>query len=337
MANNPETKGALIVAVEDEAVLILHALFGDDGQLLEMGETFSIEREQYGPGKTSSNAGHVYVDDILDITCGAAKSYLQQNKRIDAIAVSTFGQVEAQTGRIRHASGFDAQEEIATFDFPNVIKARIPELKGSFVSVYNDATASAYGEYLSGAGRGHEGAFAAIHLGRGMNAGFIVEGKPWSGVVHPELAHFFPRIPDNDRAYYDLTHSDPRPKCAIHRNCLLGLVSERAVLARMEAGMPENEIIDIYGYYAAQLCVTITLMAAPARIALGGSLFRRGRLPKDATMQSVRHHFTSLIKDYPIYPQTTRSGGFIVDTLLEDKAATVALMHVSRQKLLSWA
>ena len=88
----------------------------------------------------------------------------------------------------------------------------------------NDVTAAALGEHRWGAGQG-VAALAYVTVGTGIGAGLLTDGRPWHGLIHPEVGHM--RIPhDRER--------DPFPgACPVHGDCWEGLASGPAVAERL--------------------------------------------------------------------------------------------------------
>lgn len=111
-------------------------------------------------------------------------------EQMDAIGISTAGDVNADTGTIHYAN-----QNIPGYMGTEVGK----ELEAEFhipVSVENDVNAAALGEYIAGAGRG-TGCFLCLTYGTGIGGGIVVngkllEGKNWAAanfggiLIHPE-------------------------------------------------------------------------------------------------------------------------------------------------------
>lgn len=67
--------------------------------------------------------------------------------------------------------------------------------------------------------------------------------------------------------------------------------------------MPMSDITRIVADYIAQLCVAITYITAPGRIAIGGYVLRSGLLDPLPFLAAVRARFNELVNGYPQYAQ----------------------------------
>jgi fructokinase len=92
--------------------------------------------------------------------------------------------------------------------------------------------------------------------------------------MHPEIGHIFPR-----RHALDL---DFKGVCPFHGDCLEGLASGPAIVARCGAelhALPANSPQwDIEADYLAQLCAQLVVTVSPQRIVLGGGVMSQLRL-----------------------------------------------------------
>jgi fructokinase len=146
------------------------------------------------------------------------------------------------------------------------------------VAFDQDVAAAALGEYRWGAGQG-VGSLCYVTVGTGVGAGLLIDGKPWHGLVHPEVGHI--RIP-HDRA------RDPFPgTCPMHGDCWEGLACGPAIEQRW--GMPATELPgehpawELEAEYVALGILSIVCVFSPERIILGGGVMeRRGLLEKVA-------------------------------------------------------
>jgi len=94
---------------------------------------------------------------------------------VESIGVAVAGLVNTKQGKVTESpnlkflNGFPLKKELEE-------KLNVP------VSIFNDATAAAYGEYEMGAGRGSS-VFLCLTLGTGLGGGAIIEGAPLFGVL----------------------------------------------------------------------------------------------------------------------------------------------------------
>jgi fructokinase len=141
------------------------------------------------------------------------------------------------------------------------------------VTIDTDVGAAALAELTLGAGR-DVGSVAYVTVGTGIGGGFAPDVWAGAQLLHPELGHL--RV-----------HRDPRDMqfngiCPFHGDCLEGLASGPAIVARWGAPMsslePDHPARSIIGNYLGQLVASIALMISPARVILGGGVMSGGHL-----------------------------------------------------------
>lgn len=151
-----------------------------------------------------------------------------------------------------------------------------------------DVNAAALAEARWGAGKGLA-SLAYFTIGTGIGGGFISEGRPLHGMMHPEMGHVAIRRHPDD-AY--------RGICSFHGDCAEGLASGPAIRDRL--GAPLNEIDADHPFravladYLGQLCATAVLMLSPHRIVLGGGVMNAGGLHAPAAAR-MRHHLAGFV------------------------------------------
>jgi fructokinase len=132
---------------------------------------------------------------------------------------------------------------------------------------------AALAEAKWGAGRGHA-AVIYITAGTGIGGGIAVDGRSLPGLIHPEMGHL--RVP---RHPYDAGFGGV---CPFHGDCVEGLASGPAVLARWGQRLDQlpndHPAPEIIGFYLGQLCAAIALVISPSVIVLGGGLTLDGRI-----------------------------------------------------------
>lgn len=357
----PILKGIVVIAVEDDAILMIHGTVGidDDGchdvsfsplefvarPLTATGDGLAAEETaQAELDDWRDNAPERVIGHVLDFV----RSCLDRDRPVDAVGVSMFGNVNIQTGIVSYVRNgtckdWDPNTGIDPIDIPGAIERHFG--KDILVCVENDATALALGEAVRDDAR--KDVFASIWMGKGVNAGvantfsFGRKIGSWKGKMHPEMGHLFPRIHDDDVEYLRyLREEDRYPKCTVHKDCLIGLVGRRSILDRKKKfEMPDEKIIDIVSYYVAQLCINITLTIVPARITISGYALRTKEAPlsdPEQFVQCVRQHFNRLMNGFPKYSQAQARavGDFIRLGQQDDVSALLGVKEAIKAKLL---
>ena len=194
------------------------------------------------------------------------------------------------------------------------------------VAFDHDVAAAALGEYRWGAGR-QAGALSYLTVGTGIGAGLLIDGKPWHGLIHPEVGHI--RIPhDRDR--------DPFPgACPMHGDCWEGLASGRAIEQRW--GRPGSDLPDehraweLEAEYLALGILSVVCVFSPERIVAGGGVMeRRGLLDK------VRARLRGLLGDYLETPLLgEKIDAFLVPPALGDRAGVLGAIALAEATLAS--
>jgi fructokinase len=183
-----------------------------------------------------------------------------------------------------------------------------------------DVASAAVGEYRWGAGRGANG-LCYLTVGTGIGAGLLIDGRPWHGLVHPEVGHV--RIPhDHERDPFDGV-------CPMHGDCWEGLASGPAIERRW--GVPARELPDehpaweLEAEYVALGILTIVLVFSPERIVLGGGVMERSGLH-----DRIRGRLRELIAGYLDSPLlAAEMAAFLVPPALGDRAGVLGAMALA--------
>jgi fructokinase len=163
---------------------------------------------------------------------------------------------------------------------------RIGAGAGIPVAIETDVNAAALAEARAA---GDLTDLAYVTIGTGVGVGLVVAGRPVHGIGHPELGHILPRRhpAQGDRAGI----------CPFHGDCLEGLASGPAIKAAWGAALNElpadHPARDAIADYIAQLCTTLLLAVAPARIVLGGGVMTGGDL-----LPAIRRRTAGLVAGY---------------------------------------
>ena len=203
---------------------------------------------------------------------------------IKSMGIASFGPVDLNVSSPTYGS-VTSTPKIAWRNFPLLKKFRT-----SFqfpIAFDTDVNAATLGEARWGAGIGLTD-FVYVTIGTGIGGGIITNGQIIHGLVHPELGHML------------IQHSQDDPfvgSCPYHQDCLEGLASGPAILARWgisPANLPANhQAWSLEAHYLAQMVVNITLMLSPQRVILGGGVSQHPGL-----IEMVRDNFQKLLNGY---------------------------------------
>jgi fructokinase len=197
----------------------------------------------------------------------------------------------------------------------------VREALGVPVAFDLDVTAAAVGEQRWGAGQG-AASLCYLTVGTGIGAGLLIDGRPWHGLVHPEVGHM--RIP-HDRA------RDPFDGCCpVHGDCWEGLAAGPALAARWNT-RPEELPDDhpawaLESDYLAAGIVNIVLVFSPERIIIGG-----GVLEHPPMIELTRRRVTELLAGYletPLLGSDINS--YVVPPALGDDAGVLGAIALAR-------
>jgi fructokinase len=135
-----------------------------------------------------------------------------------------------------------------------------------------DVGAASLAELRLGAGRGL-GSIAYVTVGTGIG-GAVAPSAHAGRLMHAEMGHIPVRRDPRDSTFAGC--------CPFHGDCLEGLASGPAILARwgcaLEALPPDHEGRSIIAGYLGQLAASIALMLSVERVVFGGGVMSDGTL-----------------------------------------------------------
>ena len=177
-----------------------------------------------------------------------------------------------------------------------------------------DVNAAALAEHRWGAAQDVED-LVYLTVGTGIGGGAIAAGVPIHGLMHPEVGHMYPRRHSLDAGFAGV--------CPFHGDCLEGLASGPAIIARcgksldqLDAGDPQWEI---EADYLGQLCAQLVLTISPRRIVLGGGVMNqlqlfpliRRRLQLWLGGYIDREEVLACVDDYVVPPRLGSQAGIL--------------------------
>jgi fructokinase len=247
-------------------------------------------------------------------TIRAAIDFLRAQDGLTAVGIASFGPVCLDKASPEWGN-ITATTKPGWSDTP--VATAIAEATGLPVAFDTDVNGAALGEYRWGALRGC-GVGLYLTVGTGLGGGVVIDGVPLHGRIHPEMGHI--RL---KRAAGD----DFTGVCPFHGDCLEGLVSGPAVIARLGHSLSHTEpgdagramVIDALGQGLASLVLTLS----PDRIVIGGGVAKTPGFHAEAT-ERLRHW----LGDYVAIPER-----FVVPPALGDHAGVAGGIALAQDLL----
>jgi fructokinase len=206
-------------------------------------------------------------------TLAATSAFLRQGRTfgsLAAIGVGSFGPVELDKGSSRY--GFITNTPKAGWSGTDIAGTLAREFACP-IGFDTDVNAAALAEHRWGAARDVDN-LVYLTIGTGIGGGVIVDGSPIHGLVHPEIGHIYPRRHPLDLGFEGV--------CPFHRDCMEGVASGPAILARSGASLQQLEEThsqwEIEADYLGQLCAQLVVTISPKRIVMGGGVMSQVRL-----------------------------------------------------------
>lgn len=265
---------------------------------IEAGGTKFVCAAGHGPGDIVERGRTVIPTTTPGPTLAAVSEFFdgitRQHGTLAGIGIAAFGPVDLDTrsstwGRILATpkpgwSDVSLVAPLARFGCPIVVDT--------------DTNAAVLAEARLGAGVGL-GSLAYVTVGTGIGGGILVADRTIKGLLHPEMGHI--------RVERDPRDSDFAGVCPFHGDCLEGLASGPAVMARWHAQaaslLEPHPAREILGNYLGQLAATIALMVSCERIVFGGGVVLGASL-----LPYIRQAANRRLGGY--LPIEARAGGF---------------------------
>jgi fructokinase len=238
---------------------------------------------------------------------------------VEAVGIGSFGPVDLD--RASPTWGYVTTTPKPGWQHVSVAPV-IAERLGVPVAFDNDVDAAALGEHRWGAGRGVR-SLVYITVGTGIGGGLLIDGRPWHGLVHPEVGHIrVPREADPGRARF-------AGICPVHGDCWEGVASGPAIAKRC-GGRPEelrddDPIWKTEAEYLALGILSIVLVASPERVIVGGGVMKHPSL-----LEMVRAEFQELLGGYLESPSLSEDiGSNLTRPELGDRAGVLGAIALA--------
>ena len=215
-----------------------------------------------GPSPHAIAAIHTIPTRSPEDTVAEALGWFAEQPAISALGLATFGPVGLDPRRQDFGHILATPKPGWTgFDFAGALASglRVP------VSIETDVNAAALAEAHAGDAAA---SLAYMTVGTGIGVGMVIDGRCIHGAAHPEMGHYYPRRPADDDDFAGV--------CPFHGDCLEGLASGPAILARWGATLsdlpghhPAHQHI---AAYLAQACHTLFAATSAETVVVGGGV-----------------------------------------------------------------
>lgn len=269
------------------------------------GTTFVV-----ATGRLCSN-GDVEILQRLEIptlspkeTVEAITDFFDNHGPILALGIACFGPLDLNSKSDTYGCIMNSPKvRWRGFNLPDALRISLGDSRLP-IAIQTDVNACALSEYKIASRDCSMSNYCYITVGTGVGVGIVVNGKPVTGLMHPEGGHV--RVP---RHHSDIC-SEFDGICTFHGACVEGLTSAPAIATRLGIlqsdlpGLPDDHHVwDTVAYYLAQLCTTLLLTVSPQRISFGGGVMRRKGL-----IELIRKQTIVLMGGYVDLPQLTPCG-----------------------------
>jgi fructokinase len=254
---------ALYGAIEAGGTKFVCALGDDSGRLLQQARIATRE-----PQSTFA--------DVFAFFRSAQSTWGE----ISGFGLAAFGPLELNRSSPQYGHALQTPKAgWSNFDLRGVLAREF----GKPVGFDTDVNAAGLAELRWG-GFTPETDLVYVTVGTGIGAAVIHKGAPIVGLTHAEIGHVYLRRHEADRHYPGI--------CRFHGDCLEGLASGPAIVARigrsLEEASADDPIWEIEADYLGQLCALLVNTVAPHRILLGGGVMQQHRLFR-AIRARMRH------------------------------------------------
>jgi len=259
------------------------------------------------------------TDPISTLT--AVRAFLrdgsQQVGKLAAIGVGCFGPIELDKSSARY--GYITRTPKRGWGDTDIVGALEREFACP-IGFDTDVNAAALAEHRWGAAQDVR-TLVYLTIGTGIGGGVIMGSVRIHGLLHPEMGHIYPRRHPLDSGFAGV--------CPFHQDCLEGLASGPAILARTGSSLerldPTHPQWDIEADYLGQLCALLVLTLSPQRIVMGGGVMSQLRL-LPPIRQRLRHWLAGYIDRSEILTDTDR---YVVSPALGTRAGILGALALA--------
>lgn len=260
--------------------------------------------------------------ETLGQACDFFNTYMRDSHiSLDRIGIGAFGPLDLNPGSVNY--GMITSTPKPGWEFTD-IRGMIASGTGTPVVLDTDVNAAALGEGRWGAAKGLQD-FVYLTIGTGIGGGLIVQGKPFHGLVHPEMGHLY--LP------HDL-EQDPFPgNCPYHQDCFEGLAAGPALEARWGQSAKtlakDHPAWELEAHYIALGLQAIICVASPQRIILGGGVMEQRQL-----FPLIRNKLLAHLNEYIHSPAIlSEIDAYIVPPKLGARAGVLGSIALAMQSI----
>jgi len=251
------------------------------------------------------------LEQVLDF-------FRAENASLRALGVGAFGPIDPRPTSDTYGRLLQTPKP----QWSNVDLLQPLRALGCPIALDTDVNAAALAEYAWGAGVDVD-SLLYLTVGTGIGGGYVVDGAPLHGLLHPEMGHLRVRR---------LARDDFDGLCPYHGDCLEGLASGPALETRTgtrpEALPSDHDIWSLQAQYLARACATLVYALSPGRIVLGGGVMQQHHL-----FPRIRHHLRDELGGYVNVPALTSGlDSYVVPPGLGKRAGVLGALRLAQQK-----
>jgi fructokinase len=241
--------------------------------------------------------------------------------QLSAIGLGSFGPIELRREAPRYGYILDTPKP--GWSGTDIVGALAREFRVP-VGFDTDVNGAALAEHRWGSSQ-NVADLVYLTIGTGIGGGAIVGGHLVHGLLHPEVGHLYPRKHARDADFPGV--------CPFHGDCLEGLASGPAIIARcgssFERLSPDHPQWEIEADYLGQLCAALVLTLSPRRIVLGGGVMNQLRLLPMVRLR-LQHWLSGYLRRDELLGQID---SFVVPPRLGARAGILGALALALQAL----